>query len=69
MTNTGATFDTTLANHGIDRSEGQLKTAATYSDAVNGNGLGGLGWLFGNDDEHPWKMPDGGGYPILYWQE
>jgi uncharacterized repeat protein (TIGR02543 family) len=65
----GGSFDTTPANHGISKTESQLQTRSTYEDPVNGDGLGGLGWLFGNDDEHPWKMPEGGGYPILYWQE
>jgi hypothetical protein len=47
----------------------QLQTRATYESAINGDGLGGLDWQFGNDSVHPWKMPEGGGYPILYWQE
>ena len=27
-----------------------------------------IGWQFGSDDAHPWKMPGGVGYPILYWE-
>jgi hypothetical protein len=69
MAATGGSFTLDSASHGIDKTKDELKTAATYSDAVNGNGLGGLGWEFGNDAAHPWKMPEGGGYPVLYWQE
>ena len=28
----------------------------------------GFGWAF-DPDEGPWKMPAGGGYPILYWEQ
>jgi uncharacterized repeat protein (TIGR02543 family) len=70
MPATGAPFASTdSATHGISKTDIELQTADTYTDTIYGNGLGGLGWQFGNDDEHPWKMPDGGGYPILYWQE
>jgi hypothetical protein len=66
----GGSFNTNPANHGVSKTEVQLKSRSTYENAINGDGLGGLGWLFGDDDEHPWKMPEGGpGYPILYWQE
>jgi hypothetical protein len=59
----GAAFGGTLYK-GIDKTEAELKTLSTYSaDTPTG-----LGWKFGNDDENPWKMPDGGGYPLLYWQ-
>ena len=51
--------------HGISKTDVELKMQSTYSDS---NSLGGLGWKFGNDDDNPWKMPAGGGYPILYWQ-
>ena len=63
--------DTDTMTHGIDKTGAQLKTKSTYSDAVNGDGMGGLGWKFGNDDDAPWKMPSAGDdypYPILYWQ-
>jgi hypothetical protein len=66
---TGSAFNTTSANYGISKSLTVLQTQTTYSDTINGDGLGGLGWQFGNDDAHPWKMPSGGtGFPILYWQ-
>jgi uncharacterized repeat protein (TIGR02543 family) len=66
----GGTFDTSNpAIHGTSKTAAQLKTRSTYESAIYGNGFGGLGWQFGNDAEHPWKMPEGGGYPILYWQE
>jgi uncharacterized repeat protein (TIGR02543 family) len=65
----GGSFDFTPVNHGTSKTDALLKTRSTYEDAVNGDGAGGLGWQFGNDAVHPWKMPEGGGYPILYWQE
>jgi hypothetical protein len=64
---TDGDFNTTPANHGFSKTEKQMKTRSTYEIAVKVDGLGGLGWLFGNDDAHPWKMPPSG-YPILYWQ-
>jgi len=64
----GAEFKTDVRNHGVDKTEPQLKTQSTYSSAVNGDGFGGLGWKFGTNDDNPWKMPSGGGYPIFYWQ-
>ena len=68
MIATDKAFNTDMAYHGVDKIDAQLRTQITYSGAINGDGLGGLGWKFGNDDANPWKMPDGGGYPILYWQ-
>jgi len=61
-------FYTDQMNHGISKTDAQLKTQSTYSGAINGDGLGGLGWKFGSNDAAPWKMPAGGGYPIFYWQ-
>ena len=61
--NTGSSY------HGVSKTDAQLKTQSTYSGAINSDGLGGLGWKFGSDDDNPWKMPSGGGYPILYWQQ
>jgi hypothetical protein len=58
-------------HHGIDKTAEQLKTKETYSDVINDDGLGGLGWNFGDNDTAPWKI-DGtknNGYPYLYWQE
>ena len=65
MQSLGVAFNTNLANHGISKTLKELQTQTTYSGAVNGDGLGGLGWDFTNT----WKMPAGGGYPILYWQD
>ncbi|MDR0665549.1 MAG: hypothetical protein LBF86_08550 [Helicobacteraceae bacterium] len=56
--------------------EGNLTTQAsfeantTYQNAINGDGGGGLGWRFGNDDSAPWVWGAFGGYkyPTLYWQ-
>jgi hypothetical protein len=55
--------------YGIDKTDADFRNAVTYSDAVGDDGQGGLGWLFGDDDEYPWRMPASGGYPVLYWQE
>jgi hypothetical protein len=67
----GGNFDETdtAAAHGTDKTDVDFRNAVTYSDAAYDNGQGGLGWLFGDDDEYPWKMPASGGYPVLYWQE
>ncbi|MDR1008537.1 MAG: hypothetical protein LBL65_08285 [Campylobacteraceae bacterium] len=56
--------------HGIDKTIEQLKTKETYSDAVNGDGLGGLGWKFGDNIDNPWVWGafDDYPYPTLYWQ-
>ncbi|MDR0666183.1 MAG: hypothetical protein LBF71_02110 [Campylobacteraceae bacterium] len=51
---------------GISKTELELKTKATYSNATD---AGGLGWLFdGNNDTNPWKIDAGNGYPYLYWE-
>jgi hypothetical protein len=55
--------------HGTSKTVNELKQKATYSNAVNGDGNGGLGWKFGNDNESPWKINEGKGYPYLYWQK
>jgi hypothetical protein len=49
------------SNHGTDKTEAELKQEATY-------GNGGLGWLFGNDDNSPWKIDENESYPYLYWE-
>jgi hypothetical protein len=68
MTATGGAFNNSdSAYYGTSKTISELTTETTYSDPL---ASGGLGWQFGNDDEHPWKMPESGtGYPILYWQE
>ncbi|MDR1911961.1 MAG: hypothetical protein LBQ52_06420, partial [Helicobacteraceae bacterium] len=72
-TNGGGTFSNAsdLAYHGTSKSDSDLKSQATYSSAINGNGNSGLGWRFGNNDANPWKIDAGknNGYPYLYWQE
>ena len=47
----------------------KLSTLPSVSGAIVGDGLGGLGWLFGADD-NPWKWigTAANPYPILYWQ-
>jgi len=61
-------FSIDPGNHGVSKTDAQLKTQSTYSGDINGDGSGGLGWKFGYNDDAPWKMPAGGGYPIFYWQ-
>jgi hypothetical protein len=68
MTATGSANFVVDSRHGVSKTDAQLRTQSTYSAPINGDGLGGLGWKFGNDDANPWKMPADGGYPILYWQ-
>jgi hypothetical protein len=55
---------------GINKSDNDLKSQSTYSNAISGDGLGGLGWKFGYDNESPWVWGvfDGYPYPALYWQ-
>ncbi|MDR1911243.1 MAG: hypothetical protein LBQ52_02705, partial [Helicobacteraceae bacterium] len=57
-------------HRGISKSDSDLKSQSTYSNAINGDGLGGLGWKFGNDEDNPWVWGafDGYPYPTLYWQ-
>ena len=52
--------------HGSSKMYGELMAQSTYADAVNGDGLGGLGWKFGDSDNAPWVMT-GVYYPMLYW--
>jgi hypothetical protein len=68
MTTNGAAFSNP---DGTSKSDSDLKTQSTYSDNINGDGLGGLGWQFGNDDDNPWVWGafDGYPYPTLYWQK
>jgi hypothetical protein len=54
---------------GVSKTDTQLKTQTTYSNAINGDGLGGLGWLFGDSDSAPWKIEATVSYPYLYWQD
>ena len=68
MQATGVQFDTDPRKHGVSKTDAELKTQSSYSGAINGDGFGGLGWKFGNNDAAPWKIPAGGGYSILYWQ-
>jgi len=71
MTDPGAAKFITVntMRQGVSKTDAQLRTQSTYSGAVSGDGAGGLGWGFGSDDDNPWKMPFGRGYPILYWQQ
>jgi hypothetical protein len=72
ITNLGSfSHATNSAYHGTDKSDSDLKSQSTYSDAINDDGLGGLGWSFGNDEDNPWKIDanKNDGYPYLYWQK
>ena len=69
MQATGVAFEISAVNQGVSKTLEELQTQSTYSDPVNGDGLGGLGWKFGSDDNNPWKMPAAGGFPVLYQQQ
>jgi hypothetical protein len=60
----------TNERNGTSKTMPELKTQSTYSSQVNGDGLGGLGWKFGNDASNPWKIDanKNGGLPYLYWE-
>jgi hypothetical protein len=66
MTVTGSTGN----NAGTSKTITNLKTQSTYSNPVNGDGNGGLGWKFGNNDANPWKIVSNknNGLPYLYWE-
>jgi hypothetical protein len=55
---------------GTPKTAVQLSTQSTYSNPIMGNGYGGLGWKFGNDDANPWKIDSekNNGLPYLYWE-
>jgi hypothetical protein len=54
-TNSFSNYDDIDYRHGTDKDNGALKTDAPYKV---------LGWDFTT----VWKIPNGGGYPILQWQ-
>ncbi|MDR1008264.1 MAG: hypothetical protein LBL65_06905 [Campylobacteraceae bacterium] len=56
-----------VAGGSVLKTKSELQTQKTYSDDINGDGLGGLGWNFGNDDANPWQVTEDG-YPKLYWE-
>ncbi|MDR0407746.1 MAG: hypothetical protein LBH45_02340 [Campylobacteraceae bacterium] len=60
---------TISGNAGTSKTDAELKTQTTYEDVINGDGLGGLDWSFGEDKDNPWKIDEGSGYPYLYWQD
>ncbi|MDR1285353.1 MAG: hypothetical protein LBJ88_04040 [Campylobacteraceae bacterium] len=49
--------------YGYKKSEEELKTRSTYEDD--------LGWSFGDNDTHPWKINinKNNGLPYLYWEK
>jgi hypothetical protein len=49
--------------NGTSKSDEALKIKSTYET--------GLGWQFGENDDHPWKIDSNknDGYPYLYWRE
>jgi hypothetical protein len=60
----------TNGNAGTSKTITELKTQSTYSNPINGDGYGGLGWKFGDDDDNPWKIDPtkNDGLPYLYWE-
>jgi hypothetical protein len=57
----GAPKNSAGALDGEDRTSDDFKTQITYET--------GLGWAFGSNASHPWKMGEDGGYPCLYWED
>jgi len=43
MTAANAAFNTNTRNHGVSKADAELKRQSTYSDPINGDGMGGLG--------------------------
>jgi hypothetical protein len=70
MTLNGATVSDSASN-GIGKPLLDLQKRETYENDAIGDGLGGLGWKFGDNDTHPWKWDayKNSGYPYFYWQE
>jgi hypothetical protein len=68
--NTMTVTGKTNGNAGTSKTITNLKTQSTYSNPVNGDGNGGLGWKFGNDENNPWKIDPykNNGLPYLYWE-
>jgi hypothetical protein len=60
MTNSTGGLFTSSTHNGLSKTEAELKAQSTYANPTPG----GLGWDFAS----VWKMPAGGGYPLLYWQ-
>ncbi|MDR1452269.1 MAG: hypothetical protein LBI57_08100 [Helicobacteraceae bacterium] len=58
VTNSDAT-----RRHGLDKTGGYFALRSTYETD--------LGWQFGENDDHPWKIDSNknDGYPYLYWRE
>jgi hypothetical protein len=72
ITDRGGVFSNASAPayHGTSKAIAAFKSQSTYSNATSGDGLGGLSWKFGYDNESPWVWGvfDGYPYPALYWQ-
>jgi hypothetical protein len=74
--NNFASNSTIITPNGSDGNNGMLKfndddftTKETYSGEIDGDGNGGLGWAFGDNDSAPWRIHEGSSYPYLYWQK
>jgi hypothetical protein len=53
---------------GTNKSAAALTRRATYENSPINEGLGGLGWYFGNSNSAPWQISEGVSYPYLYWE-
>ncbi|MDR1976924.1 MAG: hypothetical protein LBQ18_08055 [Campylobacteraceae bacterium] len=62
-------IDGVVGNDGTPKSDALLKTRLTYEGEIDGDGNGGLGWQFGDNASHPWKIDEGADYPYLYWED
>jgi quinol monooxygenase YgiN len=69
MTINGNTVSNSDAN-GIGKTDEQFKAQTTYSNTISIYDVGGLGWRFGNDANHPWVWGafEDYPYPTFYWQ-
>jgi hypothetical protein len=67
--NTPITPDGSKGNSGTLKDITEFTEETTYSSAIDGDGNGGLGWAFGDNDSAPWQIHEGSSYPYLYWQK
>jgi hypothetical protein len=59
----GTTIQGDDKENGVSKTINELKMKSTYET--------GLGWAFGDDETHPWKIDPNknNGLPYLYWEK
>jgi hypothetical protein len=58
-----------LNYHGTGKDIGNFTMQTTYSSEIIGDGDGGLGWSFHDDNPSaPWTIDENDSYPYFYWQ-